>query len=369
MDVQDQIVEFLKTTGPTLPSKVSKNIKTEILIASAYLSDLASQGKVRISHLKVGGSPLYYLPGQEAQLYPFAAGNINSKDLIVLERLKDEKVLQEENLDLLSKVGLRSLRDFATPLHVNLNGKKQLFWKWHSLPQEETNKIIADLLQGNEQLNHLLKNRSETVVTSDITPPLMQKKVEVSQKEAEREIDSKEQKLVLLQKEEVYPEKEELQQKLDLPKKVEEVVEKKEEVKEVVKKVETEEEVKLKLEEKKPVIKKVKVKKRIIPDTFSPEIKELFVKLEIKVNRQEMVRKNAEMNFFVDVPSVVGAMHYFCKAKNKNKCDEKDLSAAYVEAQMKKLPLLFLYTNQISKKAQKMLESGAFENIVIKKIE
>jgi len=59
--------------GPTLPAKVAKAINQPLLIASAALSDLSSQGKVKISNLKVGGSPLYYLPGQEEELMKFAS--------------------------------------------------------------------------------------------------------------------------------------------------------------------------------------------------------------------------------------------------------------------------------------------------------
>ncbi|MFH1276012.1 MAG: hypothetical protein ABIH82_02785, partial [Candidatus Woesearchaeota archaeon] len=73
MLVEDKILDFIKVNGPTLPTKVAKNINQQILFASAHLSDLVSRGKVKISKLKVGGSPLYYLPGQEDQLYPFAA--------------------------------------------------------------------------------------------------------------------------------------------------------------------------------------------------------------------------------------------------------------------------------------------------------
>ncbi|MDP3734759.1 MAG: hypothetical protein Q8R37_06015, partial [Nanoarchaeota archaeon] len=168
MNTQDQIVEFLKVIGPTLPAKVAKNIKSEIIIASAHLSDLAGQGLVKISSLKVGGSPLYYLPGQEAQIYPFAAGNINPKDLQVLERLKEEKVLQEASLDLLSKVALRSLRDFAVPLHVYIDGKRQLFWKWHLLPLEETNTAIANVLRRNELFS--TPKAAETVAVNAPSP-------------------------------------------------------------------------------------------------------------------------------------------------------------------------------------------------------
>ena len=62
MQDQDKIIYFLRVVVLTIPSKVAKNINSEILIASAHLSDLSAQGKVKISHLKIGGSPLYYLP-------------------------------------------------------------------------------------------------------------------------------------------------------------------------------------------------------------------------------------------------------------------------------------------------------------------
>ena len=135
MTDQDKILQFLRMIGPTIPAKVAKHLNTQILLTSAHLSDLISQGKVKISHLKIGGTPLYYLPGQEYQLYQFAPGNLNPKDAQVLHRLKEEKVLQESDLDLLGKVSLRGLRDFAVPLHVTLNGRKELFWKWHLLSE------------------------------------------------------------------------------------------------------------------------------------------------------------------------------------------------------------------------------------------
>mgnify|MGYP001618780503 FL=1 len=149
---QEKILYFLKVVGPTIPSKVAKNINTEILLASAHLSDLAAQGKVKISNLKIGGgSPLYYLHGQEEQLYHFAAGNLNPKDYQVLEVLKQQKIMRENSLDLLSRVALRSLKDFAVPLHVTIGGNKELFWKWHLLSDEEASTSIKQMLMIREQ--------------------------------------------------------------------------------------------------------------------------------------------------------------------------------------------------------------------------
>src|SRR3989344_2913667 len=142
MQDQEKILYFLKVVGPTIPSKVAKNINTEILLASAHLSDLVAQGKVRISNLKIGGG---------SQLYHFAAGNLNPKDYQVLEVLRQQKILRENSLDLLSKVALRSLKDFAVPLQVTVGGNRELFWRWHLLSDEEASASIRQMLMVREQ--------------------------------------------------------------------------------------------------------------------------------------------------------------------------------------------------------------------------
>jgi glycerophosphoryl diester phosphodiesterase len=124
--------------------------------------------------------------------------------------------------------------------------------------------------------------------------------------------------------------------------------------------------------EKKPLFQKIKDKitrkRKVIEDELSPLLENYFSKLRITIEQKEIVRKNSEIDFLLKVPSAVGKITYYCKAKSKNKCDEKDISAAYMEAQTKKLPLLFLYTNEITKKAEDMLDSGVFENVIVKKV-
>ena len=116
--------------------------------------------------------------------------------------------------------------------------------------------------------------------------------------------------------------------------------------------------------------KKIKSPKRkIMPDEFFIFIEEFLNNINVSIKKKETIRKNAEVNLLVEVSSIVGTTTYYCKARKKAKCDEKDLSTAYMEAQIKKLPLLFLYTNEITKKAQDMLQTGAFENAILKKVE
>ena len=320
MQDQDKILQFLHTVGPTIPSKVAKNINTDILFASAHLSDLSSQGKVKISHLKIGGTPLYYLPGQESQLFNFAQNNLNPKDFIVLEKLKQEKILRESNLDLLTKVALRTLKDFAIPLIVNAEEKSELFWKWHLISDGETNQLIGAMLNPTERRKDLTLDPLSPENSNPL--PLEQKRNVETVKNLTPE------KMPVLISEPEPP-----------------FIDKNERTKE-----------------------KIKKKRVLINDNLLEDSETYFKKRHIQIDQKETLRKNVELNFILKVPSVVGMMTYFCKVKHKQKCDEKDLSAAYMEAQMKKLPLLFLYTQDLNKKAAEMLDAGAFENVIVTKI-
>jgi hypothetical protein len=407
MLVQDQILSFLKAAGPTLPAKVAKNIKTDVLIASAHLADLVSQGKVKLSNLKVGGSPLYYLPGYESQLFPFAAGNINPKDLAVLEQLKFSKVLRETDLDLLPKVALRALKDFAVPLHVRFQGQMELFWKWHMASDDDTNRVIGAILNPPVQeiapvavpapsLEEPVDNAYGLEDAKGVTEEKMaepSKPIEVSsQTELEKEVDDKK----VLEKDvpDAVPEK-----ATDKPAPKKDKIEKGERAKKKVKIISLKKELlsanglqkkigrvkvpvkaiskKMSVENSTEKAKEVTLKtdetsgdKQVLDkDIFLFKVTDFMKNLEIKVDEKKVIRKNAEYDFLVKVSSIVGEMRYFCKAKAKSKCDEKDLSGAYMEAQIKKLPLLFLYNNQLTKKATDMLNSGAFENVVVKKIQ
>ena len=104
-------------------------------------------------------------------------------------------------------------------------------------------------------------------------------------------------------------------------------------------------------------------------DNFIPFLERYFTGRDISIQEQKIIRKNAEINLLIKVPSVVGKLTYFCKAKKKAKCDEGDISSAYMEAQIKKLPLLFIYTHDLTKKAQEMLATDAFQNAIVKKLE
>ena len=437
MLTEDQILEFVKHTGPTLPTKVAKSINQQILFASAHLSDLVSRGQMRISKLKVGGSPLYYLPGQEDQLYRFAAGNINPKDLEVLDRLKKEKLLREQDLELLPRVALRALKDFAFPIEVNYQGNKDLFWKWYLLSDEELNILLKDFFELQEQSQQMIAEQEKRSLdlsdedAEEIDNSSIQETKEDNEDKENKEpkenrgdnedkenrshhfspehdrlkavqstkviqttilettLSKEKQKLGIKTKKEESEEFREVKENTKYKELRGEIKEQaREQVKEQVKEqarelgtIKKEQEgittEKQRLESPLHHLEingrhsdlKKELKKKATDDPFLPHLHDFFSRKEIKVENHEIIRKNAEIELLLKVPSAVGMMTYYCKAKNKKKCDEKDLSAAYMEAQIKKLPLLFLYSQELSKKAEEMLETGAFENVIVKKVE
>ena len=62
------------------------------------------------------------------------------------------------------------------------------------------------------------------------------------------------------------------------------------------------------------------------------------------------------IDFIVELPSPVGNLRYYVKAKAKKKVNEGDLSTAFIKGQSKRLPVLFISKGEVSKKAQELLD-------------
>lgn len=359
MDEQVKIISFMRLMGPILPVQAAKQLKSEILLASVYLSELASQGKVKLSALRIGGSPLYYLPEHKEKLENFIY-HLDPKDQQTFNLLKEKKLLREKDLDLFSKVSLRGIKDFAVPLNVTINAQKELFWKWYLLDDQQATQLIQSLFFPPEpELPPSPPLPPPPPLSPETAPPLLEPepKPKLEKKAEEKEPLLHQQKLM-----EIKEEKKEkrIKEEKTKPKKIKE--EKKPPHQELLLSERLESSSLQKIKETKP-------KRKEAADNFIPQIESYLQERNIKVENKEVVKKKTEINLILEVPSVIGKLTYFGKVKDKKRCDEKDLSSAYMEAQAKKLPLLFLYTNEITKKAQALVDSGAFENLIIKKIE
>ncbi len=160
-DSKNKILEILKQRGPCLPVHIASSIGIDMLFASAFLSELASSKDVKISSLKVGGSPLYFLPGQEEQLDKFS-DNLPGKEKEAFNLLKDKKVLKDEEQEPSIRVALRNLKDFANYFWENDNNERKLYWFFYNLDEDKAKQIIG--------------KKSGTKTQSRITPKIEEEK-------------------------------------------------------------------------------------------------------------------------------------------------------------------------------------------------
>lgn len=297
MDNRDKILEFVKIKGPVLPVQVSKEIGSNILMASAHLAELTASNKLKISTIKVGGSPLYYLAGQEEMLQRYTA-NMNDKEKKAYDLLQQNKILRDSEQEPVIRVALREIKDFAVPLNVNFNNNREIFWKWH--------------MAGNEEAEHLIKQKLD-IIEKPEGKKIEEKTIEKMQEKTEEK--------------QIHP---------------------------------IQKEIKLKTKERKPGQKDKE-------DIFLRDAIKFFEKNKINIISTEVIKKNSEVDFIVELPSVVGNLQYYCKARNKKRVSNSDLSNAYVKGQFKKLPVLVISTGDLSSKAQEML-AKELNNITFKKI-
>ncbi len=281
-NVNQRVLEIVRRKGPLVPAQVSVEVGTSSLIVSAMLSELASGRQVRISSVKVGGSPLYYAPGQEEKLQNYVK-YLHEKEVKAYEILKSKMVLQDDVLEPVMRVALRQIKDFALPLNVQTpDGGVKLFWKWYMISNNEAEPYINDILEGGGKKEAVsVTQKVMTVFAPAEKRPDVQETLRVRRKEKTESTDSGE---------------------------------------------------------------------------FLKAVTDYFVKCQIEVIERIEGKRKSEVEFIVSVPSPVGSIKYYCAAKKKKNCNDADLSTAYVQGQVKKLPVLVLTSGKLTKNATEMLE-------------
>ena len=84
------------------------------MFISAFLSELTNQKRIQVSSLKVGGSPLYYMRGQEEKLEDYYK-YLHPREAEAFLLLREHKVLKDGDQDPATRVALRSIKDFSIP--------------------------------------------------------------------------------------------------------------------------------------------------------------------------------------------------------------------------------------------------------------
>lgn len=302
---KDLILSFIRARGPSLPIHIARDVKVSHLFASAFLSELYGEGKLKMSALKVGSSSLYYLEDQSTQLENFIEHlNIREKEAYAL--LKQEKILDDEKLEPVIRVALRALKDFAFPIKFTQNDKPRLFWRFFLISENEAQQRIAAFLEP--------APKKEKEIVPLVTPA--------------PEVPSKEHapKPTLLQQarpKRVYSSKTAPRPviALPLPSPIVEMPE--------------------------------KPQGPMFP--FAKSVEEYLTKKDIKFV-EIIEEKKKELYAKVIADTLFGKQHFFLIAKDKKRLKAEELILALQRAHASKMPALLLAPGNLEKKAQLALD-------------
>ena len=287
LQIKEKIVETIRQRGPELPVRIASLIGQNNLFTSAFMSELAGEQRIKISNMKVGSSPLYYLSGQEEQLQKYTE-HLNHKEKETFKLLKEKEILQDSEQEPAIRIALRSIKDFAVQINIRDKGEEKIFWKLHTIPNEKAKEIIERMLT-----------------------PIKQNIQEIKQEKIEQ-----------------IPE-------VNLENKQEKIIEK-----------ETVQEMPLAINTslKKPT----KIKE--INSDFIEKVRENMQKMQYEIINEYLIKKK-ELSGKLKVKTTFGDQELYFIAKDKKKITLDDLVNTLQKAQADKMPAIILSTGEIDKKA------------------
>lgn len=168
-EVKKKILSILEERGPSLPVPLAKQTAMQPMFLSAILSELLNEKRIKTSHMKVGSSPLYLIPGTEQKLEHFI-DNLTGTEKEAYLTIRDNKLLDDSKQEPKIRVALRSLKDFAIP--IQHNGK--LFWKYLTISNDKIKQALmeeGDVASGErvvgQQIWEDIKKKTKDTSSSD----------------------------------------------------------------------------------------------------------------------------------------------------------------------------------------------------------
>jgi hypothetical protein len=295
--LKEKILFSLRKNGPSLPVHIAKEVGLSILFSSAFLSELVSDKKVKMSEMRVGSSPVYFLPGHEQSLERFST-HLKSKEKEAFLLLKERKFLKDEYQQPAIRVALRAIKDFAIPFKK----ENSFYWRYFTTPESELlieEKKIIKTPEKDIGIAHTITTSPKPV--------------------------SDEKEVIKTQTEEKEP-------------KILNIFDKKKETK------------KPKLSKPAKQTKKKSLKKE---EGFFNKVKELLSKKEIEILDIVDI-KNMEITLKVNNKG----KEELLIAYNKKKISDSDILKAYKKSQEIDLPYIILSLGDASKKTQKIIDAS-----------
>lgn len=316
---REKILSILRFKGPLLPVHIANETGLSMLFASAFLSELFSDKKIKMSYMKVGSSPVYFIPGHESQLERYSQ-HLKSREKDAFLLLKEKRIIKDSEQEPAIRVALRSIRDFAIPFKRN----SETFWRYFIVSESEFKEEQKPIEQHEYvEAKQKVFDTEEREIGDKIIKDIKIEDIEKIREEKE--------KLEEIQKEQLKK-----QEKLEIVEKVE----KREESKRIVKKTSI---------KKKPLPKKVLQKNN---EKFFNQVKDFLSKEPIEILNVEgfgkdeiflRIKKEGEEKLLV--------------AYNKKRIGENEIIKANKKALELNLKYIILSMGEPAKKLANLIES------------
>ncbi|MEM0465492.1 MAG: hypothetical protein QXW97_02205 [Candidatus Pacearchaeota archaeon] len=306
-EIKNRIINILKIKGPSLPVQISKELRLDTIITSAFLGELLNEKKIKTSNLRVGGTPLYFIAGEEQKLENFK-NFLHPKEQEAYQLLKNSRILKDSEQEPAIRIALRNIKDFAFIFKYN----EEIYWRYLTVTEDE----IKDKFKPTEE------------------------KIEKEEKTESIKIEPEKIKTEILEKQ------------------------KKQKIRRIIKKIE----IKPLTEFANPLAIKSELKnEKIKPKSeFVLKVIQFLEKSKFKILEEKEFKKN-EYNCVTEIDTELGPIAFLTQAKNKKTVSEKDLHSLLSKAQSIPLPALFITPGNLSKKAREYKDKY-YSILKIKKI-
>lgn len=178
LETKNRIIKVIQERGPEFPVRVASIIGQNNIFTAAFMSELVGEQKLKLSSMRVGGSPLYFIPGQEEQLQRFTE-YLNHKEKEAFKLLKQNEILEDAEQEPAIRVALRSIRDFAIPVKIIDNSQEKTFWKIHTLSNDKTKELIEKIISPKKQEVKEIEKKVEKDQTNELlNEPQLEKTIQ-----------------------------------------------------------------------------------------------------------------------------------------------------------------------------------------------
>ncbi|HED05581.1 MAG TPA: hypothetical protein ENI61_02720 [Ignavibacteria bacterium] len=176
--IKERIISIFKKRGPSLPIHIARETQLSILFASAFLSELLAEKKIKTSNMRVGSSPLYFISGQELMLEKFSEF-LKSKEKDAFLLLKEKKFLKDSEQEPAIRVALRAIKDFAIPFKKN----EEICWRYLNVSETELKEFIGEKKEIKETIK---KEKPKVIYKEKEKKPLKSKNSKQSKRFLEK---------------------------------------------------------------------------------------------------------------------------------------------------------------------------------------